>query len=232
MFFFVENLLQERELAVVQKLVRSAEYVDGRVTADSSGEVKRNAEMAADESYLQLLEILDRAIERSNKLEKRLLPRYRVPPIINKYEPGMFFREHVDAPIQGGRNQLGRAPGRYGQNFIRTDYSMTLFLNDPSEYDGGELELKVDERPALVKLPAGSAVCYQTGIPHSVRPVSRGSRIAAIYWFQSLIRDPSLRRTIWDLDCLSEKLKAAGNDALAEEADSIRSNFIRYLAEI
>jgi PKHD-type hydroxylase len=230
MFFTVENLLGSRELECVGPLLRQAQFVDGAVTAQ--GGSKRNQEMAVSQSYAELIEILNRALEISDKINMRIFPRYRTNPIINRYDTGMFYAEHIDSPIQGGTTQVGRAPGRFGQSFVRTDYSMTLFLSDPSTYEGGELCLRIAEELRTVKLRAGSAVCYATGIPHSVRPVTRGTRIAAIYWFQSYIREPQLRSALWDQRCLEHELNRAGQSELAGKAATIRSNLIRYLAEI
>ena len=81
-------------------------------------------------------------------------------------------------------------------------------------------------------MPAGSAVVYQTGIPHCVHPVTRGSRICAIYWFQSLIREPNVRRALWDLHCLQRRLVQAGASESALQAESIKANLIRCLAEV
>jgi PKHD-type hydroxylase len=81
-------------------------------------------------------------------------------------------------------------------------------------------------------LKAGGAVCYSTGIPHSVRPITRGSRVAAIYWFQTLIRNVQVRRELWEQYLLEEELKAAGLLNLAEKAASVRNNLVRYLADV
>ena len=232
MLFIIENLLTGATLERAARLARESEYISGAATADAGPDVKRNLEMKVGESYLELVEILDRAIESSDVINNRVYPRSRVSPIINRYDAGMEYREHIDKPIQGGRTQVGRAPGRYGQNFIRTDYSMTVFLTSPDSYSGGELELHAGPRPELVKLPAGHAVCYQTGIPHSVRRVEQGSRICAIYWFQSFIRDMTMRRILWDLHKLELELRASGQPVLAESAESIHQNFVRNLADI
>lgn len=232
MFVTMNNIVGSGDLGEVQRLIASAKYVDGRVTAKVENAIKNNLEMEVNEPYLKLTQILDRALDSSGQLTDRIFPRSRTTPIINRFDTGMYYREHMDFPVQGAVTQFGRAPGRYGQNFIRTDYSMTLFLTSPESYDGGELQLQVGERQELVKLPAGSAVCYQTGIPHAVRPVTRGSRICAIYWFQSCIRDMNIRRTLWDLRCLQHKLERSREPQLSAEAGMIRDNFLRYLADI
>lgn len=234
MFFAIEGILDSAQLDRAQQLVRSAKFVNGAVTAPgyATGKVKNNQEMEVSESYLSLTDLLNRAVDTNPVVDKRLQPRFRTNPIVNRYGVGMFYGEHIDAPIQGGVTQLGRSPGRFGQNFLRTDYSMTLFLTDPLEYDGGELELRVFEQSKLITLKAGGAVCYSTGIPHSVRPITRGSRVAAIYWFQTLIRNVQVRRELWEQYLLEEELKAAGLLNLAEKAASVRNNLVRYLADV
>lgn len=234
MFFTVEGLLSEGDCHMAESLIGRSRFVDGAITAEaeaSSGN-KKNQEMEASENYVTLTELLNEAIDSSEKIDKRIYPRYRTNPIINRYESGMFYGEHIDNPIQGGITQFGRSAGRFGQNFLRTDYSMTLFLSEPESYDGGELQLRLLGESRLVKLRAGSAVCYATGVPHSVRPVTRGYRIAAIYWFQSFIRVPQIRSELWDQYCLESELTRAGQPQLAKRAATVHANLVRYLAEI
>lgn len=232
MLFVIDNLLSPGTVQRISRLIGKATFIDGRATAGVSRDVKNNREMGVSEIYLELTETLEQAIESSVKINMRVLPRFRTNPIINRYDVGMFYAEHIDEPIQGRVTQVGRTPGRFGQSFLRTDYSMTVFLSDPGDYDGGELDLRLLEDRKLVKLPAGSAVCYSTGIRHSVRPVTRGTRVAAIYWFQSLIRDVQLRKEVWEQYCLEESLNLAGQQELALKASTIRSNLIRYLADV
>lgn len=234
MIIIIDSLLDSQSLAQAREIVGRARFISGEVTGGNYGErgMKRNVEMEVSGDYVKLIDLLNRAVDENSKLNGRILPRYRVNPIINRYDEGMFYRRHIDAPIQGGVSQLGRTPGRFGQNFMRTDYSMTLFLSDPETYDGGELELELDDSTQRIKLPAGSAVCYATGIGHSVLPIRRGARVCAIYWFQSMIRDVHLRRVLWEQAELATALGGAGNAELAEKANNVRANLIRYLAEI
>jgi PKHD-type hydroxylase len=229
MWFAVSNVLEQELIGRASGLIKLAKFVDGRATGSADKRVKNNLEMEVSEPYLKLVEMLDRSVDSSHELRSRLLPRSRTTPVINRYDVGMAFAEHVDAPIQGGQTQFGRAPGRFGQNFLRTDFSMTLFLTDPQHYDGGELELREDEQAQLVKLPAGSAVCYQTGTRHSVRPITRGSRVCAVYWFQSLVPDARLLRAIWDLDCVAQRLRNSGDGS---ELQTIHANLVRCLAQV
>src|SRR5690606_32871095 len=166
---------------------RTAKFIDGGATADVSSEIKRNLEMEVGDGYVRLVQLIDRALRSSVELEAQLFPRYMTSPIINRYEAGMFYREHTDAPIQGKRTQFGPNLAPYGMGFVRTDFSMTLFLSDPASYDGGELRVTASGETRHFKLPAGSAVFYPAGLPHSVTAVTRGARVAAIVWIQSMV---------------------------------------------
>lgn len=232
MIFVVDDLLQGQALQRAKELALKATYISGKATAAYDAEIKHNREMEVGEDYLELTELVVKAIESCDKIQNRICPRYWTNPIFNRFDVGMYYREHIDGPVQGAQTQLGKTPGRFGQNFIRTDYSMTLFLMDPDRYDGGELEIRVSEKSELFKLPAGSAVFYMTGIPHQVRPVTRGARIASICWFQSMIKNLGLRRVLWDQHCLAQQLAANGQTELAEQAEGVKMNLVRYLADI
>src|SRR3546814_7539995 len=90
---------------------------------------------------------------------------------------------------------------RRGSDFrIRSDLSATLFLEEPDAYDGGELVIDDQFGEQRVKLPAGHMVLYPASSLHHVEPVTRGCRTAAFFWIQSMVRDDSARRTLFDLD--------------------------------
>jgi PKHD-type hydroxylase len=66
--------------------------------------------------------------------------------------------------------------------------SMTLFMNDPSEYEGGEFDLEIykpetDCRYETFKLKRGSAIFFQSDVWHRVRPVKSGVRKSIVAWF-------------------------------------------------
>jgi PKHD-type hydroxylase len=111
--------------------------------------------------------------------------------MFNRYAGGQSFGTHVDTAI---RSPLGM-PHR-----VRTDLSATLFLTPPEEYDGGELVVEDSYGAHAVKLPAGHMVIYPAGSLHDVRPVTRGARIGAFFWIQSMVRDDGQRTLLFDLD--------------------------------
>ena len=66
--------------------------------------------------------------------------------------------------------------------------SMSLFLNDPDEYDGGELDIDFknpnsDPRYDTLKLDTGYAVFFQSHLWHRVRSVRSGMRKSLVAWF-------------------------------------------------
>lgn len=141
-------------------------------------------------------------------------------PQFNKYTGGGAYHRHSDSAFIGSPE-------------IRTDLSLTIFLNDPSEYDGGELTL---EQPSgevrRIKEEKGTLVCYPSGVLHYVTPVTRGARIAAITWLQSYIRSPQQRELLASLVALSSRIKASeGMSQTYTELISIQNNLLRMWSE-
>ena len=83
---------------------------------------------------------------------------------------------------------------------IRTDLSITLFLSEPDEYDGGELVVEDFYGSQEIKLPAGDLVLYPATTAHRVAPVTRGERIAAFFWVESMVADAARRALLYELD--------------------------------
>ena len=103
---------------------------------------------------------------------------------------------------------------------MRSDMSMTLFLSEPGEYEGGELLIKTEFGEQKVKPRAGDAVTYPSGSLHMVTPVTSGVRLAAITWMQSLVPDTPMREILFELDQNIQQLSA--NDTVSrEQLDSL-----------
>ena len=163
----------------------------GRVTAGhQSARVKNNLQLAEDSAEARELgEIVLRALQRSALFMTAALPRTVFPPLFNRYESGMSFGAHVDNAIR----PLPRSP-----RSMRTDLSATLFLND--DYDGGELLIDDTFGARSAKLPPGHMILYPATTLHRVAPVTRGARLAAFFWIQSIVKDDGERRLLFDLD--------------------------------
>jgi PKHD-type hydroxylase len=187
----IPNVLTPDELEKARDHLASAHWGDGRVTAGpQSAKVKHNLQLAEDSDAARALgDLVLRALERNSLFVTAALPRVVFPPLFNRYEAGMSFGAHVDNAMR----PLPRSPRR-----MRTDLSATLFLNE--DYDGGELLIEDTFGTQSVKLPAGHMIVYPATSLHRVAPVTRGARIAAFFWIQSMVKDDGERRILFDLD--------------------------------
>jgi PKHD-type hydroxylase len=204
MLIEVPAVLTSHQLATFRSVLADAAWVDGRLTAGpQSAEVKDNLQAdAADATVRRLSDEVLRALEINPLFLSAALPRHVFPPIFSRYEPGMKFGAHVDNAVR----QIPGTPHR-----LRTDLSATLFLSDPSEYDGGELMIEDSFGAHSVKLAAGNMVLYPSSSLHLVKPITRGRRLAAVFWMQSMVRDAGERSLLFDIDQSIQHLRPPGS---------------------
>lgn len=199
----IAAVLDAAQLAAVRARLHEAAWQDGRVTAGhQSAQVKHNLQLPQDAPEAREGgETVIRALERNALFLSAVLPRHVYPPLFNRYEVGMGFGDHVD-------NAVRQIPGTHHR--LRVDVSVTLFLSAPAEYDGGELMIEDTFGMHSVKLEAGDLVVYPASSRHSVAPVTRGSRLAAFFWVQSMVRDDADRCLLFELDSAIRQLTGAG----------------------
>jgi PKHD-type hydroxylase len=197
----IPQLLTPAEVAHCRKVLEAAAWVDGKVTAgQQSGKAKFNLQVPQDSPQSRELgEIILDALGRSPLFTTAALPLKVFPPLFNRYDVGMTFHAHVD-------NAVRPVPGAGVR--IRTDVSSTLFLTDPEDYDGGELVIDDTYGTQTVKLPAGDLVLYPATSLHRVEPVTRGSRWASFFWTQSMVKEDSRRRLLYELDLSIMRIRA------------------------
>jgi PKHD-type hydroxylase len=183
-----------------------ASWADGRLTAGyRSAQVKSNLQVPqADPQAQEASGLIVAALERNATFLSATLPHHVYPPLFNRYTPGMGFGDHIDNAVR----QIPGTPHR-----LRTDVSATLFLTAPEEYDGGELVIDDLYGTHSVKLAAGDMVVYPSSSLHRVQPVTRGTRDAAFFWIQSMVRDDGARALLYELDLSIRELTAQGADA-------------------
>jgi PKHD-type hydroxylase len=211
------------QLESVRTIMRNAHFVDGRHSAGMvARRVKRNEEMDLDEETLKLLNNLVMGSLVQNPLYRSAtLPLRVAAPHYARYTAGMSYGNHVDDPIMGTEH-------RY-----RSDISVTIFLNDPQDYDGGELVIRTSFGDRSIKLPAGDAIVYPSSSIHRVSEVTRGERLVAVSWIQSLVRDADKRALLHDLNQAREKLLREAPDAAeTTQVDSAYVNLVRMWAEV
>ncbi len=193
MLLHIPALFSAAEARDARARLAAAEWEDGRRTAGHRAAlVKNNGQLAPDDPL---------ALDLGNRILDRLastplfiaatLPLRVLPPRFNRYRDGGTYGPHVDNaifPVPGSRER------------VRTDISSTLFLSDPADYDGGDLVVEDVFGDRRVKLAAGDLIVYPGSSLHHVAPVTRGTRYAAFFWTQSLVRSDDRRRLLFDLD--------------------------------
>jgi PKHD-type hydroxylase len=222
MLVTIEGLLNPAQVEKIRQVANKAGFVDGSATAGKAAKrVKQNDEMAPDPDSQQLVNrILMSALGHNDRFRRAALPNRLADFIVARYHPGMTYGDHVDDPIMGG-----------GQ--FRTDVSMTVFLNPPDGYDGGELVVRTSFGDQQTKLNAGDAVVYPSASLHHVAPVTRGERLVALTWIQSFVRDAARRELLFELDEAREHLMAGQPDAETTRlVDRSYANLLRMWSDL
>jgi PKHD-type hydroxylase len=213
MLVCIQNVLDASQLVSLrERLDRAADaWVDGRVTAGYQGApVKFNQQIdERSEVALACQRIVVSALERNPLFISAVLPNTIYPPMFNRYGEGMKFGAHVDGSVR-----IHPHDGRK----LRTDVSATLFLTNPADYDGGELQVEDTYGRHSVKLAAGDMVVYPATSLHQVAPITRGTRTSCFFWVQSLIRDDGQRSMLYDMDGAIQRLNQTGADETARRS--------------
>lgn len=226
MMIAIPDLLDRDAVSRLRAIIDAAEWIDGNATSGhQSAFAKKNEQLpegssAAKEAGAMVLA----ALGQSPLFFAAALPLKVFPPLFNRYGEGQTFGTHVDNAIRIQRGTEFR---------IRSDLSMTVFLEHPAAYDGGDLVVEDHFGVQRVKLPAGHAVLYPSSSLHHVTPVTRGVRVASFFWMQSMIRDDGNRRILFDLDQAVQRLTAqlGGTDRSVIELTGVYHNLLRSWAD-
>jgi PKHD-type hydroxylase len=191
------GLLSPTEVERVLEKLAGAEWTDGKSSAKGHARAgKRNLVVPAGDSASQLagLAVLDH-LSQSEAFRAASFPRTVLPLMFCRYDEGMSYSAHLDLPLMGS-----------GPAAIRTDLSLTLFLSAPTSYDGGDLVIESELGEQRIRGELGEAVLYPSSTLHRVENVTRGSRLVAVTWLQSLLREPWQRRILADLARVADAL--------------------------
>jgi PKHD-type hydroxylase len=222
MIYIIPDVMTAAEVNKLGLLIAESSFEDGIATAGSQARrVKKNEQLArSDKNKPEIQKQVREALMRSVEFRRSSLPKSIRPCLISRYRPGMHYGQHVDNGVMGNDNPA------------RSDIAVTLFLCEPSQYDGGELVIHTNFGPTEVKLPLGSAVVYPASSLHEVAPLTRGERLCAVTWVQSLVRDPARREILYELDLVRRRLQEKQPDA--EETYLVQkshANLLRMWAE-
>jgi PKHD-type hydroxylase len=224
MLITLADVLEAGELAALRADLEAASWVDGEQSAGRQARaVKHNRQIArTDPLNTRWAQPLGQALGRCKPFMRAARPLHTLPPLFSRYGAGESYGLHVDNALRtaGGLN-------------LRADLAATLFLSDPDSYDGGELSVETRFGAQRVKLPAGHMVLYPASSRHQVMPVTRGCRLAAIFWIQSLIRNDANRELLFDLDEATRSLgdEIGRNDPRVLVLSATVQNLLRRWAE-
>ena len=215
------QVLNSGELAEVRRQIDAARLSDGAISGKAS--LKKNLQSAQGNPGLEKpTQTIIQALTTQPDFKAYSVPK-QITVVFNRYETGMYYKNHMDAALMGG---LRRQP-------LRSDLSFTLFLSEPSEYGGGDLVLQSAWGDVRVKEPAGTAFVYPSNMIHRVETVTDGVRLAAIGWVQSMFRDQAQRELLMDLHYLRRDIvRAAPDSPQQERIDRIMENLMRLWAEV
>ena len=220
----VHGILDQKQLKTVRNILNESRFVDGRLSAGvTARKVKNNQEIPQNSQILsQLNNIVMNALYNHPAYQAAVLPHRVATPFYARYGSGQYYGDHVDDPIMGPMN------ARY-----RTDVSTTIFLCEPDEYEGGETVIRTQYGERKIKLAAGDAITYPSGSLHHVAEVTEGTRLVAVTWAQSMVRDPAKRELLYELhrtrDALQKKMP---DDEETVRLDHTYINLVRMWAEI
>lgn len=224
MLITIPNILDQQRLDFIKKILDQATFVDGTLSAGMAAKrVKNNEELSTNDQQMQQLNnLVMGCLVQHSEFKAAAIPFRVAAPYYARYNKGMTYGDHVDDPIMGTAGQQ-----------YRSDVSTTVFLNEPEEYDGGELVIRTSFGVQKIKLAAGSAVVYPSASLHHVAEVTNGTRLVAVTWTQSMIRDPAKRELLYQLNQARESLlQNRPDDDETKQVDISYVNLFRMWAEL
>lgn len=223
MLLQLPKVLSAEQLRRLRELMGSRPFVAGATTATgAAAKVKNNLQLPTecDEARAASRYLLE-SLTAHALVQLAVQPHAFAQPLFSRYDVGMSYGYHLDAPML------------HIAQPIRSDVSMTVFLNRGDEYDGGELMLDEGSQTLSIRGDAGDCVIYSSSKFHRVAEVTRGVRLVAVLWVQSLVRHEAQREILFDLGCALQYLHSTGEGSTY--TDHIRksyNNLLRLLAEL
>ncbi|WP_289032158.1 Fe2+-dependent dioxygenase [uncultured Paraglaciecola sp.] len=202
----IPSVLTKEQVREIESIMLDADWTDGNVTAGyQSSQAKNNLQLPENsEAAHKLGDMILLALSRNNQFMSAALPNKIFPPLFNCYQGGHSFGTHVD-------NAVRQVPGTPVK--VRTDLSMTLFISEPEEYEGGELIIEDTYGSQSVKFSAGDMVLYPSTSLHRVTPVTKGRRLASFFWLQSMIASDERRSILYNMDMAIQGLREKVQDS-------------------
>ncbi len=221
MNYLISDLLQDEEIKILDKNLHSESkyWEDGKKTAGShAAKVKNNLQFNKDSDISKrYTNLISKKIIANPLIKSFALPKKTHGLMFTKSAEGMHYGRHIDNSFMS----TGRA-----------DLSFTIFLNNTSNYDGGELSVESINSEENFKLNAGQIIIYPSTYLHSVREITRGERLVCVGWIESYVKSIEAREYLFDLDAGARGILS--KSGRSDELDLIfksYSNFLRILGD-
>ncbi len=220
MLLKVPKLFGSAEVSQLRDTLERAQFVDGSVSGKAV--LKRNlqANQAAPEVTAASKACVGRMFQRQ-EVTSYAIPK-QIYLIFNRYDPGMEYKDHMDAALMGD-----------SQRPLRADISFTIFLTDPGDYEGGEFVLQTPYGEQRIKHGAGDVMLYPSTMLHRVDPITTGSRWCAVGWIQSFVKDSEQRRLLFEMDKLRHRIATdLPESSYPEDFGQVHQNLLRMWSEV
>ena len=223
MLLHIPHLIDQQQLDVILPAIKDAPFVDGKLSAGiTAKKVKNNLEIEQSSEIAQhLSKIIAGNLYNNKHFRDASLPHRVATPFFAKYEKGKSYGSHIDDPVMGGE----------GQKF-RCDIALTIFLNSPQDYEGGELCIQTEFGEQQYKFDAGDIVLYPASSLHRVNEVTSGTRIVGVTWIQSMVRDPSKRQILYNLSQARDTLNSTNMKQTNDQVEHSYNNLVRMWSEV
>ena len=218
----IPSLLTNQELTDITLLISDSSFVDGKLTATlAAKDAKNNLQIDVENESLKVIQsTLGKALQSSPLFNIAALPKNIHPFVVSKYTACKYYGWHVDSPMMG-------TPA------LRTDMAMTIFLSDPSSYEGGELLIQQGGNITSFKPAKGDAILYPCQYLHCVNEIKSGERLAAVTWVHSNVKNPEQRQLLYQLNQVHASLyQQAPNAAETNLLLQAHSNLFRMWADV
>ena len=214
--YFCRKILSEDNLKYIRQLITAedVDWKDGGHTVINNNQPRKKVL----ETFNQdVFDIIWSDLDKQMDFHSIVVPNITNNLIISKITEGGYYKCHFDSEYAG-------------------TYSTTIFLNEPDEYVGGDLQLLIDGDLKNFKLNAGWGITYTTGIPHQVLSVTEGVRYAGVFWSTSIISDPFMREIYHGLSNIQQKLESSERvysnleefaDDPSNQIEMLKKNIIR-----
>ena len=224
MLLQIKNLLDSHRLDTVNMLLKNAPFVNGKLSAGKEAQqVKNNVELSPQSALNQQLnQIVMNSLVQHPKYQAAAFPLKVAGAFYARYSQGMHYGFHVDDPVMGPMN------GRY-----RADIATTICLNSREDYQGGELVIRTATGEQRFKPDKGDAIVYSANTWHKVTKVTQGTRLVAVTWAQSMIKDTQQRELLYELGQARDALLASEADSeITAKISTSYANLVRMWSEV